>query len=387
MTVMCLLWTEDSRTGGYDSVSSKGIHVMSTEMSTMAAGNLSLAPVATQFNSGMSNRFLDKLLSFMVNSPLYRNFDAKLSASPAIATLEAMLGTDSNEQEANPNQKKHVLACPICYDTLIWNGDPVFSVDSTPRSILKCSICKKSYSGNETHLDLTVASGTKKYGEYKPASSELFRLPIVSFLYERGWRQGFSIWGGYPGPQKEFEMMKDYLNPVIGGSIIDASCGSGMFSRLFKKSGLFSLVVALDYSESMLKQCYDFIKQEENISNENLILVRADIARLPFASSSIDAVHAGAALHCWPSLTAGIAEINRILRPGGVFVATTYIVDGPYSFIPFLSLIRETLSQVTGSRIFLSESELKDLCKTYGLVDITCVRNRQFVMISARKPA
>nr|GEU86031.1 uncharacterized methyltransferase At1g78140, chloroplastic [Tanacetum cinerariifolium] len=72
---------------------------------------------------------------------------------------------------------------------------------------------------------------------------------------------------------------------------------------------------------------------------------RADIARLPFASSSIDAVHAGAALHCWPSPSAGVAEISRILRPGGVFVATTYIVDGLYSFIPFLSPIRQPVLQ------------------------------------------
>ena len=62
--------------------------------------------------------------------------------------------------------------------------------------------------------------------------------------------------------------MRDYLNPIVGGSIIDASCASGMFSRLFAKSGLFSLVVALDFSETMLKQCYDYIKQEENISKE-----------------------------------------------------------------------------------------------------------------------
>lgn len=33
----------------------------------------------------------------------------------------------------------------------------------------------------------------------------------------------------------------------------------------------------------------------------NLALVRADVSRLPFSSGSIDAVHAGAALHCWPS--------------------------------------------------------------------------------------
>ncbi|MFS7947269.1 putative demethylmenaquinone methyltransferase [Helianthus anomalus] len=102
-------------------------------------------------------------------------------------------------------------------------------------------------------------------------------------------------------------MMKDYLNLVIGGRIIDASCASGIFSRIFAKSELFSLVVALDFSETMLKQCYDFIKQERNISQENLILVRADIARLPFASSSIDVVHAGAALHCWPSPSAGVS--------------------------------------------------------------------------------
>lgn len=49
---------------------------------------------------------------------------------------------------------------------------------------------------------------------------------------------------------------------------MDASCGSGMFSRLFAKSGLFSLVVALDFSETMLQQCSEFIKQEENFPKE-----------------------------------------------------------------------------------------------------------------------
>lgn len=62
--------------------------------------------------------------------------------------------------------------------------------------------------------------------------------------------------------------MKGYLKPVLGGNIIDASCGSGMFARLFAKSGLFSQVVALDYSENMLKQCYQFIKQEEGFPKE-----------------------------------------------------------------------------------------------------------------------
>ncbi|KAK6130715.1 hypothetical protein DH2020_035569 [Rehmannia glutinosa] len=269
--------------------------------------------------------------------------------------------------------RKKILACPICYERLIWNGDHDVSLESVARSTLQCCTCKKSYSGKDSHLDLTITGGGTVYGQPMAASTELFRLPLVSFLYERGWRQSFSVWGGFPGPEKEasdikqyhgstcfldnFELIKDYLKPVLGGNIIDASCGSGMFSRLFAKSGLFSLVVALDFSETMLQQCHDFIKLEDSFPKSmfllqesfrdflpwNLILVRADISRLPFTTSTVDAVHAGAALHCWPSPSAAVAEISRVLKPGGMFVATTYIVDGLLSYFPLRKPLRQAV--------------------------------------------
>lgn len=37
------------------------------------------------------------------------------------------------------------------------------------------------------------------------------------------------------------------------------------------------------------------------------------------------AIHAGAAIHCWPNPQAALAEISRVLRPGGVFVASTFL--------------------------------------------------------------
>ncbi|PPD68120.1 hypothetical protein GOBAR_DD35001 [Gossypium barbadense] len=216
------------------------------------------------------------------------------------------------------------------------------------------------------------------------SDSPIYVTPVVSFLYERGWRQNF-VFGGFPGPEKEFDMAKNYLKRVLGGKIVDASCGSGMFTRLFAKSGLFSQVIALDYSENMLRQCYEFIEQEENFPKEKVTLVRADISRLPFESSSIDAVHAGAALHCWPSPSTAVAEISRVLRPGGVFVATTYIVDGPFTFLPFVNTFRQNMMGIAGSYFAVSERELEDLCRTCGLVGFTCMRNGPFVMISARK--
>lgn len=287
--------------------------------------------------------------------------------------------------ETEVSGRKDILACPICFDSLTWHGDPGLSIESIPKSSLQCSTCKKTYSGKETHLDLTVASGGIEYDESMPMAVELFRTPLVSFLYERGWRENLSKPFGFPGVEKEFELVRDYLKPILGGNIVDASCGSGLFSRFFAKSGLFSLVVALDFSENMLRECYGFIKQEESFPKENLILVRADISRLPFVSSSVDAVHAGAALHCWPSPSTAVAEISRVLRPGGVFVASTYILDGPFSLIPFLDVARQNITRISSSHVFISERELENLCRACGLVDFTCVRNGAFVMISARK--
>ena len=55
------------------------------------------------------------------------------------------------------------------------------------------------------------------------------------------------------------------------------------------------------------------------------VLIRADVGRLPFATGSVAGLHAGAALHCWPNPAAAFAEISRVLAPGGVFVASTFL--------------------------------------------------------------
>ncbi|KAA3454286.1 putative methyltransferase chloroplastic isoform X1 [Gossypium australe] len=329
------------------------------------------------------------------------------------------------------------LACPICYNPLTVISDSPIYVGSTVGSTLQCNTCKKTYSGTQTHLDLVASSGSKQYDESMPLATELFRLNtcalmlcpklvlLLSYFFVAYWdcfhnqdssgvlslrerlaskfcvwrlsrsrERGNLIWDRIT-PQCEslinylytlqFDMAKNYLKRVLGGKIVDASCGSGMFTRLFAKSGLFSQVIALDYSENMLRQCYEFIEQVENFPKEKVTLVRADISRLPFESSSIDAVHAGAALHCWPSPSTAVAEISRVLRPGGVFVATTYIFDGPFTFLPFVNTFRQNMMGLAGSYFAVSERELEDLCRTCGLVGFSCMRNGQFVMISARK--
>lgn len=46
---------------------------------------------------------------------------------------------------------------------------------------------------------------------------------------------------------------------------MDLSCGSGLFSRRFIKSGKFKNVIVSDFSENMLKQSSQFIAEDPSL--------------------------------------------------------------------------------------------------------------------------
>ena len=64
----------------------------------------------------------------------------------------------------------------------------------------------------------------------------------------------------------------------------------------------------------------------------NLAWVRATAQALPFADESFDVVSCRGALHNFPDLDGALAEIARVLRPGGRFTVATYRAGGPASF-------------------------------------------------------
>lgn len=101
----------------------------------------------------------------------------------------------------------------------------------------------------------------------------------------------------------------------------------GLFTRRFAKSGEYSRVIACDYSDSMLTEARRRIRADAEIkqSSSKLDLVRCDVAKIPMRTESVDAFHAGAAMHCWPEIEDSLREIHRVLVPGGRYFATTFL--------------------------------------------------------------
>ncbi|CAK9069681.1 Uncharacterized methyltransferase At2g41040, partial [Durusdinium trenchii] len=218
-------------------------------------------------------------------------------------------------------------------------------------------------------------------GPLQPPGTSTFQSPLVSFAYERGWRRSFAS-SGFPGPDEEFRLAQNFLKEgagLLGDTLLDASCGSGLFSRRFVASKDYKTVVALDFSEAMLKQVDDFAKKEFGVDyaaprdpkQTALKLVRGDIARLPFESDSLGGVHAGAAIHCWPNPENAVAEVARVLRPGGVFVLSTFMPRGPL----------RAMGTNSNPYRFWTEDDLRSLTRRCGLTDFEAVtRDPAFIM-------
>lgn len=132
-------------------------------------------------------------------------------------------------------------------------------------------------------------------------------------------------------------MAMDYFEPAMAMSdskvLVDMSCATGLFTRRFAKSGKYNRVLGCDYSESMLTEARRRIRADPELGRTGstgkirtkLDLVRLDVGQIPMKNESVDSLHAGAAMHCWPDLPAAASEIYRVLKPGGRYFATTFL--------------------------------------------------------------
>ena len=111
-----------------------------------------------------------------------------------------------------------------------------------------------------------------------------------------------------------------------GARVADLGCGSGVFTALLE--GLGYDCTGLDISAKLIavgRRKYPDIE-----------FVAGDIERLPFADGSFDGVLLSGVVHHFPDPTRCAAEVLRVLRPDGRFVAFD-----PNRMNPFMWLYRD----------------------------------------------
>jgi ubiquinone/menaquinone biosynthesis C-methylase UbiE/DNA-binding transcriptional ArsR family regulator len=95
--------------------------------------------------------------------------------------------------------------------------------------------------------------------------------------------------------------------------VADLGCGTGNASELL--APLVKQVYAIDQSAPMLKAAKKRLAAYENIS-----FVVGEMERLPLDDKSVDAAIGVLVLHHVPDPVAALAEVRRIIRPGGLIL-------------------------------------------------------------------
>jgi demethylmenaquinone methyltransferase / 2-methoxy-6-polyprenyl-1,4-benzoquinol methylase len=103
--------------------------------------------------------------------------------------------------------------------------------------------------------------------------------------------------------------VREKLSAPSDARVLDVACGTGDLSRtLFEITG--ARVVGTDFCRPMLSIAAGKISSQ-------IPLIEGDALRLPFRSGSFDAVTIAFGLRNLSSVEGGLAELCRVLKPGG----------------------------------------------------------------------
>ncbi|TCS84138.1 demethylmenaquinone methyltransferase [Tepidibacillus fermentans] len=126
---------------------------------------------------------------------------------------------------------------------------------------------------------------------------------LLSFRRHKAWRK--------------FTMKK--MNVEIGDTALDVACGTADWSIALAKASKTGKIIGLDFSEKMLEVGQK--KVNELQLDKQIELIQGNAMKLPFKDNSFDHATIGFALRNVPDIETVLAEMMRVVKPGGKVVS------------------------------------------------------------------
>ncbi len=148
------------------------------------------------------------------------------------------------------------------------------------------------------------------------------------------------------------------LKHYRSASCLDVGCGNGAFLAFLKEACPYIRPAGLDYSSSMVKKSRERLPDAE--------IREGDAECMPLKDHSYDAVTCHMSIHHYPHPEKALAEMYRILKPGGAVLIND--LTGPDWLIRWMNRSFKTWN--TGDHAIYSCAEMERMLKRAGFRNV-----------------
>lgn len=110
-----------------------------------------------------------------------------------------------------------------------------------------------------------------------------------------------------------------------GKDVLEVSCGHGGGASWLMRSLQPASYIGIDLNSAGIAFC----QQRHRVPG--LSFIQGDAQKLPFPDASLDAVINVEASHCYPDFPGFLAEVARVLKPGGHFLHADFRFHDPFA--------------------------------------------------------
>ena len=154
----------------------------------------------------------------------------------------------------------------------------------------------------------------------------------------------------------------DFCRISPGQSVLDVGCGSGVLTEELARRVGAENVAGVDPSP-MLEACAERVPGAD--------LRRGAAEALPWPDDTFDAAVAQLVVHFMDDPAAGVTEMARVVRPGGIVAACSWdFVDGMQLLRTFWESARTIVPDASSERTFGTLEELEELWSGHGLEEV-----------------
>jgi len=114
-----------------------------------------------------------------------------------------------------------------------------------------------------------------------------------------------------------------YQPQIVGKEVLDAGCGGGRYTVAWRLLGA-KRAIGIDVSWLGIESAR---RQILNAGIDSVTFELGNVLKLPFVDNSFDIVFSNGVLHHTSNWKAGVAELVRVLKPGGM--GWLYLIEDP----------------------------------------------------------